>query len=219
MTTTNYEIAKEKCKFYHRTMNPDSGIVSAEASGSRSNLESELRSKRHDNKKASSSYKQTRLTHRTDNVEVVERVIVPESNEKNDDDSNNEDADHLESERIMVPSGEYLIGAEIMTSCILNSYHGRASEKHVSMISDSSFRSVRMEFQPHSFVDLMVRPDILYKTDHYDTSVDRKGIAEIVPARLAEYRRRDGRSHSGATLGLSSSTSDRHTYSRFIARG
>lgn len=120
MTTTNYEIAKEKCKFYHRAMNQDSDIVSAEASGSRSNLESELRSKRHDNEKASSNYKQTRLTHRADNVEVIERVIVSESNEKNDDDSNNEDAD-LESERIMVPSGEYLIGAEIMTSCILNS--------------------------------------------------------------------------------------------------
>lgn len=118
MATTNYEIVKEKRKIY-RAMNQDSDTVSAEASGSRSSLESELRSKRYDNKKVSSSYKQTRLTHRTDNAEVVECVIVSESNEKNDD-SNNEDADHLESERIMVPSGEYLTGAEIMTNCILN---------------------------------------------------------------------------------------------------
>ncbi|XP_070152155.1 DNA-binding protein D-ETS-6 [Polyergus mexicanus] len=102
MATTNYEIAKEKRKIY-RAMNQDSDTVSAEASGSRSSLESELRSKCYDNKKVSSSCKQIRLTRRTDNAEVVECVIVPESNEKNDD-SNNEDADHLESERIMVPS-------------------------------------------------------------------------------------------------------------------
>ncbi|KAL6425400.1 hypothetical protein ACFW04_009532 [Cataglyphis niger] len=101
MTTTNYEIAKEK--FYHRAMNQDSDIESAETSDSKSNLESELRSKRHDNKKASSNCKQTCLTHRTDKVEVIEREIVSKSNEKNDDDSNNEDADHLESKRIMVP--------------------------------------------------------------------------------------------------------------------
>jgi len=110
---TNYEIARERRKFYHRGMNQDT--VSSESSDSRSNLESESRSKQHDNKKASLSCKQTCLAHKTDNTEVVRRVIVSESNEE--DDSNNEDADRSESERIMVPSGEYLIGAEIMTSC------------------------------------------------------------------------------------------------------
>lgn len=120
MATTNYEIARERRKFY-QAMNQDT--VSSESSGSRSNLESESRSKRHANKKVSSSCKQTRL-HKTDNTEVVRRVIVSESNE--DDDSNNEDVDRSESEQIMVPSGEYLIGAEIMTSILKLLYHNRA---------------------------------------------------------------------------------------------
>ncbi|EFN72730.1 DNA-binding protein D-ETS-6 [Camponotus floridanus] len=99
MATTNYEIARERRKFYRRGMNQD--IVSSESSDSRSNLESESRSKQHDNKK-SLSCKQTCLAHKTDNTEVVRCVIVSESNEENN--SNNEDADRSESERIMVPS-------------------------------------------------------------------------------------------------------------------
>lgn len=124
MATTNYEIARERRKFYHRGMNQDT--VSSESSGSTSNLESE--SKQHDDKQASLSCKRTRLTHKTDNTEDVRRVIVSESNDE-DDDFNNEDADRSESERIMVPSGEYLIGAEIVTSCVLKSlYHDRTRD-------------------------------------------------------------------------------------------
>lgn len=134
MATTNYEIAKERRKFYHRD---------SEASGSRSNLESESRSKRHDNKKASSSCRPTtRLTHRADNdTKVVEHVIVSESNEEDDDDSN-EDADRLESERIMVPYGEYLTGTEIMTSCfVLNFvyYHGARASRKIEPLDDFGF--------------------------------------------------------------------------------
>lgn len=94
----------------------------------------------------------------------------------------------------------------------------RSSEKHVSMISDSSFRSVRVEFQSHSFVDLVVQPDVLFKTDCCDTSADRKGTAETVPTRLAKDRRRAGRSHFRTTFGLPSPTSDWRTHSWFIAR-
>lgn len=113
MAMINYEIAKERRNFCHRVMTRDS--VLSDATDSRLNSKSQ----QHDDKKVSSNYKQTtRLTHRADNdFEVVERVIISESNEKSDY-SNNEDTDR--SEQIMVPSGEYLIGAEIMTNCILN---------------------------------------------------------------------------------------------------
>ncbi|XP_029162133.1 transcriptional regulator ERG-like [Nylanderia fulva] len=92
----NYEIANERRNFCHRAITQDSVLSDA----------SDSRSKWHDKKKVFSNYKQTiRLTEQADNdVEVIERVIVSESNEKNDDRFNNEDTDRLESEQIMVPS-------------------------------------------------------------------------------------------------------------------
>lgn len=76
-----------------------------------SESESESESRRKDNKKTRvfSSCKRFRWTHTEARIiDNVERGIVSENN-KESDDSNNEDSDdYVESERIMVPSGEYL---------------------------------------------------------------------------------------------------------------
>lgn len=134
-----------------------------------------------------------------------EREIASEKISENFDDHSDE------SEQIMVPSGKFFkrdkisLDAACLSTCDLS--------------SDSSFRSVQVELGSHSFVDLVVQPNVLHKTGtrSRDTSVERKGIAEIVPARLAGRRRRNGRFYSGATLGISSSAGDRRAHAEFTA--
>lgn len=104
--------------------------------------------------------------------------------------------------------------------CILTHMSIRRNVYVLLCISDSSSRSVGVELESHILVDFVVRSNILHKTktDRRDTSVDRKGIAQIISTRLAKCLRCDGRAHFGATLGTSPSTGNWCAHSRSIAR-
>lgn len=65
--------------------------------------------------------------------------------------------DDDESDRIMVPSGEYSF---VRTGSAIGAKRRSSDDP-----SHSSFRSVRVERESHSVVDLVVRPDILDRTD------------------------------------------------------
>jgi len=89
------------------------------------------------------------------------------------------------------------------------------------MMSDSSFRSVGVEFGSRSFVDLVVRSHVLPEAKVYRhvTPILWQTAAGIVLTKLAGHRRRDGWMYSGATSGLSTPAGDRRAHSRPSARG